>query len=110
MPVKNDYQPRIDPWFDLVSALPLQLGNSLLTHAENYHGAPYYYKSNLNPDKDSNNFKDWAYDLAFHGRNLVFWARNADSYLITDDGYDEALEAAKDALRWVAEYLEHMWD
>ena len=110
MPSNNDYQPRIDPWYSLISALPLQLGNSLMTHAENYYGGPHDYKSTLNPDEDSDNFKDWAYDLAFHGRNLVSWSTFVDSYLVPSDEYYEALEAAKDALRWVAEYLENMWD
>ena len=90
-------------WFDMGHEMCLAVGNTMLKWADNLHGFP----PDMTPEK-------WESLLRIHGEALRDYGLD---YLDEEEDIDKAIEndcrreeRAKDALRWVAENLETMWD
>lgn len=77
-------------WYDIVSSLPLTLGNTLVHWADNSHGAPM--------GKD---FDEWENEIRKHGEALLAWYEEEN---------EENYKGAQEALHWVADNLSKMWD
>lgn len=84
----------LEPWYDVRSALPKALGNTLLFWADNATGAPY-----------GMDFEEWTDELRGAGEVLLeFYEQDPDN---PDDA---ATERAKDVLHWIADNLTVLWD
>lgn len=81
----------IQPWFDLRSALPRALGNTLVFWADN--GVAH---------DPAMTHEEWTATLRRHGEALLAYA--------ADDDNEALLGPAKDAIHWVADNLPGMWD
>ena len=82
----------IQPWYDLVSALPRALGNTLIFWSEKAMSYP-----------PSIGFEEFKELLRSHGQALL-------DFVEDDDETPETYARAQEALHWVADNLGTLWD
>ena len=86
----------VDRWWDLKSILPQQLGEAMIAWSKKGSGFPSSYT-----------YEEWSSAIRDHGESLLEYV-NMD--LVGDDPTEEQINKAKEALRWCADHLDHLWD
>lgn len=115
--VKWAYQRVVRGWDDRAAwgcgdQLARTLGEQLVEMADIAHGFPTDYGPvHSLPDnpEDNPHFATWVNDLRTHGEALLAYHRG-DQLELTEAEWDVLSGRAQDALRWVADNLEKLWD
>lgn len=95
---------------DLCTSLPRWLGERLTFLGNHSSHCPLSYLAASGGD-DEHAYGSWLHDLKLHGAALTrATTPGVDALLLTDEEIDATAKGAQDALRWVADNLQSLWD